>query len=126
MTSHQTSCARAIRAATFASAGAAAILSPLPLADEVLLAAVYAALALVLARIHEVPAAEVPWAALAATTLKGLAARGAATVTVALVPGVAAVANAASAAALTELIGRYFDASIAAPGERIAAPGFAM
>ncbi len=125
MTGHPPSCARSIRVASGLSAGVAAVLSPVPLADELVLASMYAVLAVTLARIHRVRPGDVPWRALASTAVKGLAARAAANLSVALVPGVAAVANALSAAALTEVLGRYFDAALVTPAEELAAPAFA-
>ncbi len=125
MIQHPRSCRRSIGAASAVSAGIAAVLSPIPLADEVILAPLYALLALALARIHHVSIVDVPWDALAHATLKGLVARAAANVSVALVPGVAAVANALTAAALTGALGRYFDALISAPQEAPASLDFA-
>jgi hypothetical protein len=52
---------------------------------------------------------ELPWRPIAAATVAGLGARAALNVAFAFIPGVAAVANALSGAALTRLLGRYVD-----------------
>jgi hypothetical protein len=50
-----------------------------------------------------------PWRAMGRTTLTGLGVRAGLNVAFAFVPGVAAVANATSAATLTVLLGKWFD-----------------
>ena len=100
------------------SVGAAAmgmVLSPIPLADEIVFVPVFAWLASRIGKEHGLPRSRVPWRPIAKTAFSGLAARAAINVTVAFVPGVAAVANAVSAAVLTELVGGFIDAACSDP-----------
>ena len=62
-----------------------------------------------IARAHGLAARALPWGAIGKSIVGGLAARGVVNLGVALVPGVAAVANALTAVALTEVLGRYID-----------------
>ena len=112
---HMASCARTIATASALSAAVAALLSPIPLADEIALMPLYAALAARLARIHRVPLRHVPWGALAATTWNGLVARAAANLAFNLLPLLAAGVNATTATVLTVSLGRYFDRALAHP-----------
>jgi uncharacterized protein (DUF697 family) len=86
-----------------------AVLSPIPLIDEVVLMPVYTMMTARIAKARGVALRAVPWKAITKTTIGGLAARGVVNLSVAFIPGVAAVANAVTAAALTEIIGRYVD-----------------
>jgi soluble P-type ATPase/uncharacterized protein (DUF697 family) len=97
------------------AAGLGAVLSPIPLADEVLLMPIYAGMAARIGRAHGLSPREVPWKPILASAATGLAARGTINLTVSFVPGVAAVANAVSAAALTEILGRHFETVCAKP-----------
>ena len=94
---------------TVASAVIGAVLSPIPLIDEVVLIPFYLLMAKKIAGKHELGRGQVPWKPIARTTFNGLLARAAVNVTVSYIPGVAAAANAASAAALTALLGSYVD-----------------
>jgi uncharacterized protein (DUF697 family) len=94
---------------TVASAVIGAVLSPIPLIDEVVLIPFYLLMAKKIAGKHELGRGQVPWKPIARTTFNGLFARAAVNVTVSYIPGVAAAANAASAAALTALLGNYVD-----------------
>ena len=106
---------RVIRQTGIFSAAIAVVLSPIPLADEIVLLPVYGLMVSRIGRTHEVAQLEIPWRPIALTVLGGLAARAAINLTVSLIPGVSAVANAVSAAALTEILGRYVDAACLHP-----------
>lgn len=83
-------------------AGAVAVvLSPIPLADEVVMVPLLGALSWRIGVSHGLSARELPWAKLGAAAVAGLAARAVAGLAFALVPGVSAVTNALSAVALT-------------------------
>ena len=115
MTGHQPSCGRTSATASAASALIAVLLSPIPLADELVLVPVYASVVARLARIHRVTLSTVPWRAFAATTWNGLLARAAVNIAVGFVPVVATIANATTASALTLSLTRYFDDALAEP-----------
>ena len=85
------------------------VLSPIPMADEIALVPVYAWLTLRVARARRKRARELPWSPLAKTMLAGLLVRGGIDATVATVPGVAAVVNATTAVALTQIYGACVD-----------------
>ncbi len=101
--------ARAIRGASIAAGALGVILSPIPLADELVLLPVYGVLTARIARSRGVGLHAVPWRPIALTALAGLGARAAINLTVAYIPIVAAAANAASGVALTRFFGRYVD-----------------
>jgi uncharacterized protein (DUF697 family) len=107
----------AIRRTSVASAVIGAVLSPIPLVDELVLMPVYLGMAARIAKLHDLrgKGRAVPWRPIAWTTVNGLLARAAANVAVSYIPGVAAVANAASAALLTGLLGDYVDEACADP-----------
>jgi uncharacterized protein (DUF697 family) len=106
---------RAISRARWASVGIAAVLSPIPLADELVFVGLYAWMANSIGKAHGLARTTIPWRPIGQTVLTGLFARAGLNLAFAAVPGVAAVANAASAAALTEAIGRYTDEACASP-----------
>lgn len=106
---------KVIRRTSVLSAALGVVLSPIPLADELLLLPIYGFMARRIGREHGLPSKQVPWRPITATAIAGLAARAAVNVTVAYIPGVAAVANAVSAVALTRFLGRYVDAACADP-----------
>jgi len=106
---------RLIRRTSIATGALGVILSPIPLADELLLLPVYAFLSLRIGKDHSLDARAIPWRPICTTTLAGLAARAAVNVTVSYIPGVAAAANAATAVALTQFLGRYVDEACAHP-----------
>src|SRR4051794_15767868 len=89
------------------SAAMGVVLSPVPLADELLLMPVYGVMAARIGKAHGLSVVQVPWGAVFAAAAAGLAARAAVNVSFAFIPGVAAVANALSAAALTRVLGGY-------------------
>src|SRR5436305_2043251 len=93
----------------------AAVLSPIPLADELAFVPVYGIMAARIGKHHGLAPRDVPWRAIATTALAALGARAALNVTVAYIPGVAAVANAISAATVTQVLGAYVDAACDAP-----------
>ena len=99
------------------AAGLGAVLSPIPLADEIALMPIYAAMAIRIGKAHGIDAGNLPWKPILTTAGTGLAARAAINLSVSFVPGVAAVANAVSAAALTEIVGRYTEAACEKPHE---------
>jgi uncharacterized protein (DUF697 family) len=106
---------RIVRRAGITSAVIGVILSPIPLADELALLPVYGLMSARIGKHHGLGRREIPWRPIALTAFAGLAARAAINLTVSFIPGVAAVANAASAAALTQLLGRYVDAACKNP-----------
>jgi len=114
---HPDRLARTMRRATVAAAACGVVLSPIPLADELVLLPAYGLLTATIARSRRLPLRDVPWRPIALTALAGLGARAAVNLTVAYIPVVAAAANAASAAALTGFFGRYVDAACAGAGE---------
>jgi hypothetical protein len=69
-----------------------------------------------IARAHGLAGRAVPWRAIARTGVNGLVARAVANLAVSYIPGVAAVATAATAALLCELIGAAVDEACADPG----------
>jgi uncharacterized protein (DUF697 family) len=85
------------------------ILSPIPLADELLLVPLYGVMAARIGRARGLGMTRVPWRPIGAAVVAGLASRAAFNVSFAFIPGVAAVANAVTAAALTQLVGGYAD-----------------
>ena len=109
--------------ATSASAAAiAAVLSPFPLLDELVLGPLYGAMAFRIGRLHQLGFGEIPWRPVVRTTVNGLIARAGANVAVAFIPGVAAAANAVTAAALGEWLGHYVDESCASPADARVVP----
>jgi uncharacterized protein (DUF697 family) len=102
---------RIILQTTIASGALGVILSPIPLADELLLVPIYAVMTARIGRARGLRLGSVPWSPIGAAIVGGLAARAAANVSFAFIPGVAAVANAVSAVALTRLIGAYADSA---------------
>jgi uncharacterized protein (DUF697 family) len=105
-----------VRKTTVASAAIGAVLSPIPLVDELVLFPVYLGLAAKIGATHDLKWRALPWRPICLTTVNGLLARAVANLAVSYLPGVAAVANAASAAALTALLGDAFDAACRDPG----------
>jgi len=67
----------------------------------------------------------VPWKPIFTAVTAGLASRAAVNVAFALIPGVAAVANAVSAAALTRALGSYADTVCREGVIRVASPAVA-
>jgi len=106
-----------VRRTSIVAAGLGAILSPIPLIDELVLFPLYGNLALRVGRAHGLDFAQVPWRPAARTAFNGLVARAGLNLAVSYIPGVAAVANAASAAILTELFGEWLDGACERPAE---------
>ncbi len=106
---------RVIRRTSVLSAALGVILSPIPLADELLLLPIYGVMAARIGRLHGLSSGQVPWKPVISTAVAGLGARAAVNLTVAYIPGVAAVANAVSAVALTQFFGRYLDGACSEP-----------
>jgi uncharacterized protein (DUF697 family) len=96
---------------TLASVALGVVLSPIPLADELILVPLYGVMTARIGRARGIGLRDVPWRPIGTAIVGGLAARAAANVGFAFIPGVAAVANAMSAAALTKLLGDYADAA---------------
>lgn len=99
----------AIRVTGVTATALGVVLSPIPLADELMLAPIYGVMAVAIGHANGLSPTELPWRKVGAAIGGGLAARGAANLAFAFIPGVAAVANAVSAALLTEALGRYVD-----------------
>jgi uncharacterized protein (DUF697 family) len=117
--------ARDIRRAAIAAAALGVVLSPIPLADEIVLLPAYGLLTAKIAASRRMRLRAVPWRPIALTALAGLGARAAVNVAVSYVPLLAAAANAVTAAALTTVLGRYVDSACedAAQGRAVDALG---
>lgn len=102
------------------AAALAAVLSPIPLADEIALLPVFATLTRRIAKSHDLGWLQTPWRPIGRTTVNGLLARATVNLAVSFIPGVAAVANAASAVLLTQFLGRYIDEACASPDKAVA------
>jgi uncharacterized protein (DUF697 family) len=90
-----------VRATEIGAAAVAAVLSPIPLADELVIGPALLGVAAVIGREQGRAVAELPWRSLVGTAVVGLAARAALNLAVATLPGVATVANAVTAFGLT-------------------------
>jgi uncharacterized protein (DUF697 family) len=99
----------AIHKTSAVAAAVAAVLSPIPLADELVLFPMFGVLARRIARARGLTGTQIPWRPIGWTAFNGLAARAGLNLAVSFIPGVAAVANATSAVILTEFFGRYVD-----------------
>ncbi len=97
-----------------ASATIGIVLSPVPLLDELVLIPVLAAMTKRIARAHGID--RVPWRPIRKSTAVGLVARGLVNAVFIPVPGVSTAVDAATAAALTEIIGKYVDETCREPG----------
>lgn len=106
---------RAIHKTSAFAAAVAAALSPIPLADELVLLPAFGVLAKRIGNARGIEPSTLPWRAIGLTAFNGLAARAGLNLAVSFVPGVAAVANATSAVILTEFFGRYVDGACDAP-----------
>jgi uncharacterized protein (DUF697 family) len=95
--------------------GIGVVLSPLPLVDELVLFPVYAVFSSRIAKRHGLAWKQVPWRPILKSTAAGLVARAVVNLTVAFVPGVSTVGTAATAVALTEILGEYVDETCRAP-----------
>jgi len=110
-----------VRAKTTAAAVTAgltaAALSPLPMADELALLAVYVDLTRRIADSHGLALAAVPWRPILRTIVNALLVRATMMLPLSFVPGVATVLSSTTAAALTRILGRYIDAACRCPGQ---------
>jgi len=104
---------RIVRASGLGAAAIAAVLSPIPLADELVIGPGLLGVAAIVGLERGLTLRELPWRALAATAAAGLGARAALNLAVASLPGVAAVANAATAFALTHAYAEWADRACA-------------
>jgi uncharacterized protein (DUF697 family) len=95
------------------SATIGVVLSPVPLLDELVLIPVFAAMTKRIARAHAID--RVPWKPIAKSTAVGLVARGLVNIAFVAIPGVSTAVDAATAAALTEVLGKYVDETCADP-----------
>jgi hypothetical protein len=101
------------RASGLGAAAVAAILSPIPLADEIVIGPGLLGIAAIVGLDRGLTLRELPWRALAATAAAGLGARAALNLAVTSLPGVAAVVNAATAFALTHAYAEWADRACA-------------
>ncbi len=106
---------RLIRRTTALAGALGVVLSPIPLADELVLLPMYGVMTARVAAQRGLSLRRVPWRPVLTTAVAGLVARGLVNVTVAYIPGVAAAANAVSAVALTQFFGRYVDGACQDP-----------
>jgi uncharacterized protein (DUF697 family) len=93
----------------------AVVLSPIPLADEIVFLPVFGVMTARVGKAHQLRLRDVPWRPIARTTIAALAARATLNLAVSYIPGVAAVANAISAVTVTHMLGRYVDGACADP-----------
>jgi uncharacterized protein (DUF697 family) len=93
----------------------AAILSPIPLIDELILFPTYLGMTYSVGKASGLRLTKIPWRASTRTAMNGLMARAGLNLAFMVLPGVAAAANAISAVALTELYGAYLKDACAAP-----------
>jgi uncharacterized protein (DUF697 family) len=100
---------------SIANATIAVVLSPIPLVDELILMPVFGVLGARIAKRHQVAKGKTPWRPMMKSAAVGLVARALVNVTVAAVPGVSAAVGAATAVALTEILGEHFDTACADP-----------
>ncbi len=108
---------RIVDQSSVVAAGLGLVLSPVPLADEVLLLPLFGTMAFRIGRAHGLGWKMVPWKVIAKNAVGGLAARATVNLGVAYIPVVAAAANAASAAALTGAFGAYADRACSDPAQ---------
>jgi uncharacterized protein (DUF697 family) len=106
---------RVVGPASWGAAAVAAVLSPIPLADEVLLFPALLGVGAAVGRARGVRLRALPWGAFAATAAIGLTARAGINLAVSYLPGIAAVANATTAYALTYAFGAWAHAACADP-----------
>lgn len=99
------------------AAGLGVVLSPVPFADEALLLPVLGTMTIRIGRVHGLDWKEIPWKAITKTAFSGLLARATVNLGISYIPVVAAVANAASAAAMTGAFGAYADRACSDPAQ---------
>ena len=101
---------RTIRNTSIITASIAVVLSPIPLADELVFFPAYGLMARRIGKHHSIASRSLPWKSIMTTVGGALVARAAVNLSVAALPGVSAAANATSAVFLTTLLGNYVDA----------------
>jgi len=106
---------RVVTTTSYVTGALAVVLSPIPLADELAFLPVFGVMTSRIAKARGLAFRDVPWRPIAATTLGALAARATVNLAVSYIPGVAALANAVSAVAVTRMLGAYVDDACAAP-----------
>ncbi|HEX8790028.1 MAG TPA: hypothetical protein VF765_03695 [Polyangiaceae bacterium] len=111
-----------VRASGLGAAVIAAVLSPIPLADELVIGPGLLGVAAIVGLDRGLKLPELPWRVLVATAAAGLGARAALNLAVTSLPGVAAVVNAATAFALTRAYAEWADRACAATTVGSAAP----
>jgi soluble P-type ATPase/uncharacterized protein (DUF697 family) len=104
-----------IHATSLTAATACAVLSPVPMADEMALFFLHLELSRRIGSQHGLPVRRIPWRPILRTALNGLLARAVVQLPTTWVPGVAAVVSSTTGAALTELLGHYVDGVCRAP-----------
>ena len=93
----------------------AVVLSPVPLADELVFLPVFGVMASRIGKQHGLALKDLPGRPHAAPPMAALAARATVNIAVSYIPGVAAVANAVSAVTVTRVLGGYVDDACADP-----------
>jgi len=106
---------RIVRSTQIGAAAVAAVLSPVPLADEFVIAPALLGMAAAYGREHGLPVRALPWRALTKTAMTGLVARAAVNLMTSYVPGVAAIVNAITAFALTGTYAEWLDRACTDP-----------
>jgi uncharacterized protein (DUF697 family) len=104
---------RIVRASGLGAAAVAALLSPVPLADELVIGPGLLGLGALVGRERGLTWRELPWRSLAAAAAAALGARAALNLAVTSLPVVAAVVNAATAFALTRAYAEWADRACA-------------
>lgn len=104
-----------VRRTSVAACVTAAVLSPIPLADEVALVPTYGLMLWRIAAARGVSVSAAPWRPFMTAAVAGLTLRAVVNLSVAALPGVSAVANAVSAVTLTHALGRVADNLCSAP-----------
>ena len=97
------------RSATVAAGLFSAVLSPVPMADELALFLLYGDLSRRIAKSHGLGLSRTPWQPILRTIANALLARAALMLPVSFIPGMATAVSSASAVALTQVLGRYID-----------------
>jgi uncharacterized protein (DUF697 family) len=100
-----------VRAAEIGAAAVAALLSPVPLADELVMGPALLGIAAVIGHEHGLTLVDLPWGTLAVAAMAGLTARAGLNLATSALPGVAAVANAVTAFALMRVYAEWADQS---------------
>lgn len=113
---------RIVQASGLGAAAIAALLSPVPLADELVIGPGLLGIGAIVGLDRGLTWRELPWRSLAVTAAAALGARAALNLAVTSVPGVAAVVNAATAFALTRAYAEWAEQACAGATAGSAAP----